>query len=126
MKRRRWESRACTMPRPLASPLIADRRRTDQRTGPPPSNLPGELPDEREHPHKLRRQECGKVAFIDGVEHVRAPSLAPHVHLLMWNRITARERERDGVEDDMRETEPVGAHGGPSTPPSGRDDEVTL
>eukprot|EP00962_Isochrysis_galbana_P009779 scaffold2715_cov99-Isochrysis_galbana.AAC.1 len=26
----------------------------------------------------------------------------------------------------MRETEPVGARGGPSTPPSGRDDEVTL
>jgi len=46
------------------------------------------------------------------------------VHLLVWNRITARERERDGVEDDKRETKPVGARGGPSTPPSGRDDEV--
>eukprot|EP00962_Isochrysis_galbana_P015664 scaffold4498_cov119-Isochrysis_galbana.AAC.24 len=66
----------------------------------------------------------GKAAFVDGVEHVNAPSLAPHVYFLVWNRITARERERDGVEDDERETKPVGARGGPSTPPSGRDDAV--
>eukprot|EP00962_Isochrysis_galbana_P024272 scaffold7422_cov134-Isochrysis_galbana.AAC.10 len=84
-RRRRWGCRACTMPRPLASPSIADRRRTDQRTEPPPSSLPGELPDEREHPHKLHRQEWESCLRrrVGSFPRLLVPSLPRrHVHVL--------------------------------------------
>eukprot|EP00962_Isochrysis_galbana_P030475 scaffold9892_cov126-Isochrysis_galbana.AAC.2 len=40
--------------------------------------------------------------------------------------VTVGTLKRGRVEDDKRETKPVGARGGPSTPPLGRDDEVPL